>query len=545
MLKPTTISKRLWAVGGLALLFFFEFIIFDQIGAHHHTWVYPRWNDQIQYLTEAYLGYENVRAHGLWTSLSQTLVNPTAQGKLHEVGAMLLFSVTGPSRSAALSLNMLALIAWQTATFFVVARTARSYAAGFVAAGLLLALKSAWRSDSGSAFDFRLDWMAACMFGLALAAAQFTNRFRQSGPSIIFGVSVAVAVLTRFLTGTYFVVIYLLFAVWVVRGTERGRGLGNLLLSGIVAAAIAGPVLWPSRETVYNYYFIGHFTGPESALRSENMGVFKSAQWLFESFFQIHVGAEVAILAVILSTLLIVLLFFKPVRADDPGFEPVGSLSPIFPSFAFFIAPALVLILHSQKSAAVLSILLPGMAGLLTWIIAQMMKAVRPRTNQALAWGTVGVVAIGFLVTMRRNPHSDEFLQSARKVASIADTIAHRSEQAGLNEPRIAVDRVTDCLDAQVLRVICYERQHRWIRMLMMLPTGLSEDRPALYWERLAISDFVFLTEDGNSGYWPYDHQLAAMRPETLSWAKEHMKQVESFSLPGIRMTLFERRVSP
>jgi hypothetical protein len=79
----------------------------------------------------------------------------------------------------------------------------------------------------------------------------------------------------------------------------------------------------------------------------------------------------------------------------------------------------------------------------------------------------------------------------------------------------------------------------------MTLPTGIGREDPKLYWERLANSDFVILTESGNEGTWPYDRQLAGMRGETLAWAQEHMRHVESFDLEQTRMALFERMDLP
>src|SRR5580658_4986484 len=101
-----------WAA--LLALFAGEFWLFDQVGAHRHTWIYARWNDQVQYLTEAYNGWEWVRTHGFAPGIWQVLVRPCAQGTLHAVLAVVAFEVAGgPSRSAALALNMLAMILWQ------------------------------------------------------------------------------------------------------------------------------------------------------------------------------------------------------------------------------------------------------------------------------------------------------------------------------------------------------------------------------------------------------------------------------------------------
>jgi hypothetical protein len=107
-IPPVFRSPVFWLLVGVFAL---EFFLFDQFGARRHTPVYPRWNDQIQYLTESYTGYESARSRGFVAGLLNALTNPSAQGTLHDFLAIIAFAIAGPSRSAALSLNMLALIA--------------------------------------------------------------------------------------------------------------------------------------------------------------------------------------------------------------------------------------------------------------------------------------------------------------------------------------------------------------------------------------------------------------------------------------------------
>ena len=110
----------------LVILLGLEFFLFDQFGARRHTPVFPRWHDQIQYLSESYTGYEFARSRGVIAGLLNALTTPSAQGTLHDFLAILVFLVAGPSRSAALSVNLLALIGWQVALFLAVSRTSGS-----------------------------------------------------------------------------------------------------------------------------------------------------------------------------------------------------------------------------------------------------------------------------------------------------------------------------------------------------------------------------------------------------------------------------------
>src|SRR5688500_20319227 len=93
----------------LVLTFALEFVVFDQFGARRHTSVYPRWNDQIQYLGDSYTAYEFAESRGVVAGLLNALTNASAQGTLHDFFALIVFLVAGPSRSAALSVNVLAL----------------------------------------------------------------------------------------------------------------------------------------------------------------------------------------------------------------------------------------------------------------------------------------------------------------------------------------------------------------------------------------------------------------------------------------------------
>lgn len=176
-----------------------EFLLFDQIASRHHSWIYPRWNDQVQYLTECYTGWEYLKAHGFWAGLWQTLINPSAQGTLHDFAGMLAFTVAGgPSRSALLALNMLALIAWQAAWFLAIARGTGSRSLAWTGAALPLLLGWPWNGWAGSMADFRLDHFAMCAFGIAFACAQLIRGFQSRRWSLLFGAAVGFTLLTRF-----------------------------------------------------------------------------------------------------------------------------------------------------------------------------------------------------------------------------------------------------------------------------------------------------------------------------------------------------------
>ena len=534
--RPLFRSPALWA---LLALFVVEFLLFDRFGSRRFTAIYPRWNDQIQYLGEAYAGYESARAHGLAAGLWQTLVNPSAQGTLHDFVATLAFSVTGPSRSAALALNLLALIAWQLALFTAVARTTTSRTLALAAAALPLALCGPWADIPGSAYDFRLDHLAMCALGFASAVALLTDSFRSRRWSLAFGAAVALTLLTRFLTGTYFVLIFLGALAWILCGAEKKSRAVNLALAALVAFTLAAPLFWLNREWVWNYYWIGHYVGPESAIRNQHFGLGQSLAFVWGQLAQRHLGPFFGALALSGA----ITLFFTRSRER----QRVAVVSPLwFFSALFLLAPAFILTLHRQKSEVVVGALVPGAVLL---VIAAWLSASRPAaTHRTLPFVTTGIVlaALAFFAQRQLRPaFTPETLAEFRQVNALADTIFLRSRAAHLPESRVAVDYVTDSLDAQVLRVLCYERHHVWLPFNMTLPTGIAAPTEAEVMARLALSDFVFLTEESPPGRFPFDEKLATLRPRLRAWCDDHLRGVDRFTLFGRRMILYQRREIP
>ncbi len=534
-----------------------EFALFDQEGARHHSWIYPRWNDQVQYLTECYTGWEFMRAHGFWRGLWQTLVNPSAQGTLHDFAGVIAFTVAGgPSRSALLALNMLALIAWQAALFFAVGRTAGSRSLAWAAAALPLTLAWPWNGWAGSMADFRLDHFAMCAFGITLAVALLNDGFRSTRWSLAFGATVGVTLLTRFLTGTYFALIFPTCLVWVLCSPDRGRRAGNLAVAALVAFALAAPIFWLNREWVWNYYWIGHFTGPESAIRSPHMNLTHSVDFIWTHFSRDHLGPAFWRVAGAGSVVLAALAFVPRKRPAERESASAGLGAPrdwLFFGTVFLLAPALVLTLHSQKSEIVLGVLVPGafVIVLALWSALQRRATTRSpiQAHRALNFGVAaGIVAFAswhFVARQFAPPLDDDHADDLRSINRLADRVFASANAGKLTRPWVGVNQISTGLDALVLSVICYERHKTWVPFAMTLPTGIMEADEKLIMERVALSDFLFLVVDGPVSDWPFDQQQRRLLPKVRAWCEANRHAVERYEIFGQRMVLYQRREIP
>ena len=543
-----SLNRWMWLAAGLLMLA--EFLLFDRMTSRHHATIYPRWNDQIQYLTESYYAYDHMQEHGLAAGLKFALDTFAVQGKLHNTCAVLIFWVMGSaSRSAALSLNMFVFLAWQAALLFTIPRVGGSRVLAWMGFGLLLCLAGPWSGEAGSAVDFRLDHGAMCLFGVTACAALLTDGFRSTHWSIAFGVTAGVTLLERFLSGAYFAPIFLATAVWLLCFEDRWLRLRNLILAGGVVAVLALPFFWLNREGIYGYYWSGHVTNAESAARLRGFDFAQSVRFVLEQLRDRHLGACFGWTAAALSSLLLWLCYVSPRKST------AGYASPwLFFGLTFFLLPAVILTLHRQKSEVVVGILTPGVVLLVLWLChiswnrtaffpgwaGQRLLPVLP----ALAALTAG--GIYFASRELPSPHSPEFLQSAQTINRVSDNIFNRVRAGNIAHPSVGVDQIVDFMDGRILRLVCYERHKTWIPFGVHLPDSILAGPDEIVFFKVRESDFMILTDQTPSnGYWPYDQQMRRLYPELKIWCNANMDLVEQFSAFDRSMSLYQRRGHP
>lgn len=543
-----SLNRGMWLAAGLLMLA--EFLLFDRMTSRHHAGIYPRWNDQIQYLTESYYAYDEMRDHGLGAGLKFALDTFAVQGKLHNTCAVLVFWVVGSaSRSAALSLNMLVFLLWQAALLFTIPRVGGSRALGWMAFGLVLCLAGPWSGQAGSAVDFRLDHGAMCLFGVTACAALLTDGFRSTRWSLVFGVVAGLTLLERFLTGAYFAPIFAAAAVWLLCGSDRWLRLRNLILAGGVMAVLALPFFWLNREGIYGYYWSGHITNAESAARLRGFDFLQSVRFVFEQFRDRHMGAWFGWTAAALTGLWVGLFCFHP-RKTAAGFASAW----LFWGLTFLVLPAAILTVHRQKSEVVVGILAPGVVLLVLWLGQVLWERIEFRPGwigQRLLPSLPAIAAVmagGAYFASRelQPPHSPAFLRSAQVVNQVSDLLFEKVRANNLAHPSVSVDQIVDFMDGRILRVVCYERHKIWVPFGVHLPDSILAGPDGAVFFKLKESDFMILTDHmpGN-GYWPYDQQMRRLYPELKAWCNANMTLVENFTAFDRSMSLYQRRELP
>lgn len=538
-MKPAAFPTKTAHAAGLALFAGAEAFLFLVVARHHYAWSYPRWNDQVQYLGQAYGTFDLARsdgyARGAWAALRQV----NAQGCLHGLLTLPIFAVAGASRTAALAINILAFIALQVATYLAVRRLSGRASLAWASVGLLAALHFPWSGGVGSAVDFRLDWMAACAYGVTLAVALPGRGFRSTGWAVLFGAAVGASILVRFLTAVYFGLIFIMLLCWLLAGRNRRGGCWRLTLSGFVAFCIVAPEFWRNRGTIYSYYWVGHYVGPERALRDSHFGALESVKWILSQVLLNQVGLAALALGLGAAAL------FRAFKAD-PGARQRPSGGPDRPSdgawaltLAFLAAPAIALASHPIKTEPSACILIAPVIwiNLLLWI--RFSREVGRKAAVAVSSGVLCVGALVFAFAQDRSSELDGSAADFRGINGLADFLFYRSEEAGLTHPRIGVTWILGGTDSETLRILGYERHGRMLPFVAVLPTGLFAPSREVAMNALKYCDFVCLVTRATP-VWPFDRQMAELLPDMRAWCDGHMTSVGRLDTAGFSALVYE-----
>jgi hypothetical protein len=524
----------------LAAVFAAESALFCVVTSRHHAWIYPRWNDQLEYLGQAYDGYEHMRLHGFARAAWHTLTLGAPQGSLHAFLALLVFMVAGPSRSAALAVNLLAFLALQAATFGAARRISGSASIAWASVALLAAVAFPWSGGAASAVDFRLDWMASCAYGVALAAAIESDGFRSTRWAALFGAAAGVVILIRHLTAVYLALILLFLMVWLLSRPDGRARCGRLLLAAAVAAGLSGPALWASRFAIHSYYWFGQIAGPESAVRASRTGLVESIKWLFTQLLFYQVGLGAALLGLGAACALLAARSGGNSRREPGSAFGLSLCDAWAATLAFLGAPAAVLSFHPIKAPQALCILIPSTVWIviLTW--THLARGMARVCVAAICGMTTLIGALLFVGAETRQSASVEKTADFRRINALSDYLFFRAEESELARPRVAVTWFVDGLNASALQVLGYERHGRMLPFVLVMPTSLFGLTRDVAMGNLADSDFVCLVTRA-APVFPFDLRMMDLLPETRRWCEGHLRHVGDLDNAGLSVSVYER----
>jgi len=301
------LDSAIFWYGCIFAFIFFEYLLFASYALHEVTNYYPRSFDQAEYLSQSYAAYQNILQNGFLAEL-KSHISPVSS--IFYTQAATFFLIFGPSRLMALSINFIYFALLQLALVKSVKDVTGSWFLTVFALGLLLSVNTTffW---AGGLLDFRIDFMAFCLFGIFICCCVRSNLFLDRKWSIIAAVVSVYLILLRHITVCYILSIllatFLMFILlaYIYKNEEKfllkNRFKNIILLTGIVAAGVL-PFLWMSRKAIYNYYIVNHVINNEKYIRAFQEGVvdfFSNIKYYPASILENHIGKGAVIIVLI------------------------------------------------------------------------------------------------------------------------------------------------------------------------------------------------------------------------------------------------------
>jgi len=501
--------------------------------------IYPRHFDQIQYLAEVYQSYEKYKVNGLFAGFKETLSNPSAQGAIYDSLALLIMMAFGVSRSSALMLNIFAFIGWQIIIFYGIQKIYRSQGLAVLAAALPLALTGIWQLNSpGTAFDFRLDYLAMCLYGTSAFMYILTDNFKNSKWSIGFALIVALTILCRYLTSVYF--LFALLILFVTNKNTREQ-LVNIVMCSLIVTLLVLPFFIYNHTLIYNYYVVGHVLGEEQAIRSSGFNFFETFLYIVKIGFIKQIGAFFYCMLALMGFVgLFTVLKNKSLHLNAKVFLNTYLLKA---GIYFLLPPLILLSLETQTSEVVLSILIPGLLLIILSVLCPLFKwGLTNGSNYINYFCLISVVfiVIHFGWGLIRQPYDVKYMQSVEEINQIAHLVYQVSEERNVKNIKIGADRITDHLDAQILRVVIYEKIGVLLPLEMTLPTGIFHITDEKIIDQLKKTDIYIETIAPKlvEGF-PYDLDMQANFEKIHQYCLENMNLVKSTNIFGRSISIY------
>ncbi len=522
-------NDRRFTIGLLALfaiqiLYFYSYFAYEIRPFPPDAW------DQAVYLSESYTLSESAQTHGLMQFAFSLFGGLHPQGVLFPVEGAALNLFAGGGRLSQVTLNFFALFSAEWILYSCVARTTGFRGLGLAAVGLFMLQHTIW-NQAGGLFDFRIDFLAVCLYGAWVCVALRSDVFFDRRWSMIAGLISTILVLNRFVSVTYIsgVMIFLII-VFAMQSKDPKCSirLKNAAISFGVMICGVTPFIATSWPAINKYYVVGHLTGNEKTIRAAEFGLVNWKDHLTYyplSIARDHLGVPFSVGCLLIwGTIL-----FSCIRQPTVFVRPTGRdiISEMALVVGSVLIPLAVLDIDISKSPVVgsivdiplilIAVLLPRWIGLID-------RSAARRTWWLTAGGAV-VVVLGLITQLNFNAdtRSASRRESYKQWARTATWIFDDALSTGLKTPHIFFDTISSHLNEFVITSFGYEQTGILLGFHTTFPQSLFNFEKSEALAALDQSDYVVLTGGVKAGVYPFFASMAPAEPEVRKWANDHL----------------------
>jgi hypothetical protein len=554
-------SRLAWTSVGVGVLLLG--LMFRQAVERDVTWFAPLNFDQSTYLWSTYEAHDVLVTQGLLAAAKQAAKAPQTTGMLLPWAGTALFTFLGPNRLAALTLNFLFFAAFQVALVATLRWASGRWGAAFFGVGLLLTALTPYMW-AGGLNDFRLDFIAFCLYGIVLCAVVRSRFFEARRWSLAVGAAAGVLTLLRYIASVYLggllVLCFVFFLARLILGlrnpdTRRAacRQLTGVTLAGIVLGSMVLPFFWRDRHGLWNYYVANHVIGPEKDVRAAEQGV--KTSWEFVAFYARsvavdHAGTTFLGLAGLGLVVGLALRLVARRRGAAEGPRPYHGPSAWFALAVAVAVPYVVLTLDVAKSPVVGNVMVPPLL-LLALLPVIHLAGVRRGAGAWYAVRAVSALAVvgllcGAVVQVQGNTRSGFWAQNrgeADKVLQMQDELIHRVAAMQMQTAHVTFDTIQDFACQLPIMIRAREIHGRRITLHQELPINIMAVDEKTAMTALERSDIAVLTDNcpAHLTFLPFYQSMEQLRPKMRAYCECEMVKLKSYHIQDKRYDVYAR----
>jgi hypothetical protein len=540
-----------------------EALLFSSYYVREIAWRPPDNFDQASYLIETYQLQERILTNGLVEAWKYFWSREHAASALFPIEGALGGIIIGGARLPQLSVLFVGFCALQVSAFLVARNFWQRRAYGYIALGLILSQITLWLQEGGGLFDFRIDFLAYCLYGIwtcaVLRSQLFLNRYWSLGCGLIG----AFLVLNRFVTIIYLLGVSVGFAlvcglitlfcrrndVLVSRMRQR---LINLGLSLAPILVICVPIMLRDWRAIHGYYVVGHAVGDEKYVRAAILGIHDLQGHLAYypgSIIRDHLGAIFLWGSAIAIGCSLVARFLRRNSAGESAIrsDETSILGMVFLAGAI-LGPLVVLTADISKSPVV-----GGVVGVPVALLAVAVAAASapklsenepPSVHRLLIAGAIAVFALGIYNQISHaSRHGPIYTQreDLKRLDELDKTLIDLANENGWSHPGVSYDVINNWLNAGPPSISAFEQSRNLIQFQPMIGNGVFGVDRATALSLLSLSDFAIFTNLPKVGVYPFYQRIAEYWSDLKAWADENMLVARVVHFSDFTATLFVR----
>lgn len=514
-------------------------------------------HDQTDYLKMAYRLYENINQYGWSTGLKKSDMLPT--GALFPIQAVGLFFLAEPSRFFALLPNFIYFIALQCVLLFTVKSLTNQRHLPILFLGLILCIQLPF-NKAGGLMDFRMDFIAFCMYGIFTCCTIKSELFRDRSWSLITAFVISLMTLQRFITLIYISsILGILFLYFLYRLNNKNIStiqhahiksqFINLVLICAIVAAVMFPYIWINKESIFQYYVVNHVIN-EKGYRLVEAHIQNTFDYLiyYPASLIYHLGK----FALISIALLFLPLFYQPQRLSlNPTPQYHSSITAnreiLFFILLCIIVPLTILTIDPNKSAVAGSIMVVPFLWLVFWLYLYLFNLNTQKTNKIGLWQT-SVVMIVLLLGIYNQTH--ELLRQKNKrnlhdLSTITTMYVDIGAYALQNKwpiVRLSTDHIQDYLTATHVEVLNFEKRRQLIRAepqpLGSTNYGITLDNAINSLKNSNVVIFNLGNYKPGAPY-PFNNMIGEFKPQLFDYINQHFRILGDYQFMNYTMRVY------